>query len=273
MQFRRKKTLMDRAHDVAEQVAETVIPALETALEQTREKAGPALTDARDRALPLLAEGRAIATEKAALATERASASASVAAERAQLGAALAADQAAVGRTLAAAKMAELRGETPEPESSGRLKKVLLLSGVLALAGVLFSKLRGGKKESANWQSSYTPTPPPASRPSAATSPSTTSTGSDATPAAGTPPADGVTSVVPASEEESHVPSPATGGDPLTDPLPGALSATPEGETEDVGGGAPGEAISDTVEEPRQPSTPDSPTTVIDIDDVPRDRQ
>lgn len=272
MQFRRKKTLMDRAHDVAEQVAETVIPALETALEQTREKAGPALTDARDRALPLLAEGRAIATEKAALASERASASASLAAERAQLGAALAANQAAVGRTLAAAKMAELRRDQvvePEPEGGGRLKKLLLLSGVLALAGVLFSKLRGGKKESANWQSSYTPPPAPKG-PSTTGTASTTS--SDTTLAAGTPPAAGPTSVVPTSEEESHVPSPALGGDPLTDPLPGSLSATPEGETEDVGGGAPGEAISDTVEEPRQPSTPDSPTTVIDIDDVPRDR-
>ena len=271
MQFRRKKTLMDRAHEVAEQVAETVIPALETALEQTREKAGPALTDARDRALPLLAEGRAIATEKAALASERASASASLAAERAQLGAALAANQAAVGRTLAAAKMAEYRRDQvveQEPESGGRLKKLLLLSGVLALAGVLFTKLRGGKKESANWQSSYTPTPPPAPKAPSTTSPAPTTAATTAGAAA----AAAATSV-PASEEESHVPSPTLGGDPLTDPLPGSLSATPEGETEDVGGGAPGEAISDTVEEPRQPSTPDSPTTVIDIDDVPRDRQ
>ena len=41
--------------------------------------------------------------------------------------------------------------------------------------------------------------------------------------------------------------------------------------TDDIGGGAPGEAISDSVEEPhdRRP-TPDAPADVIDIDDVPR---
>lgn len=258
MQFGRKKTLMDRAHDVAEQVAETVIPHLETALEQTREKAGPALTDARERALPLIAEGKALAAEKAAVASERASVGAALAAERAHLGAALAADRAAVGRTLAAAKMAELRREQPEPEpEGGKLKKMLLLSGLLALGGVLFSKLRGGKKESANWQSSYQPTPPPA----------------PSTPA--TPPTDAPTSTQSSGSafaagdtdsEDLVAPTPIS-GDPLTDPLPGSLSATPEGETEDVGGGAPGEAISDTVEEPRQPSTPDSPATVVDIDD------
>ena len=251
MQFGRKKTLMDRAHDVVEQVtetvSETVIPHLETALEQTREKAGPALIDARERALPLIAEGRAIAAEKAALASERASVGAAIAAERAQVGAALAADRAAVGRTLAAAKMAELRGEpvAPEPEG-GRLKKVLLLGGLLALGGVLFSKLRGGKKESANWQSSYVPTPPPAptDRPQ-----------TDTTVAAAT-----------TEEGDDLVPPTGPGADPLNDPL------VPDTETEDIGGGAPGEAISDTVEEPRQPTTPDAPANVIDIDDAPRDR-
>jgi hypothetical protein len=250
MQLRRKKTLMDRAHDVAEQVAETVIPALGTALEQTKEKAVPALTDARDRALPLIAEGRAAAAEKAALATERASASAALAAERAQLGAALAANQAAVGRTLAAAKIAELRREQvvepePEPGGGGKLKKLLLLSGLVALGALLFSKLRGKKDD--NWQSSYTPAPAPE-----ASSGSSTAAGAGAT------------------VDEVLVPAPAVGADPLNDPLTDPLT-DPAAETDDVGGGAPGEAISDTVEEPRQPSTPDQPMTVVDIDEQ-RDR-
>ena len=35
-------------------------------------------------------------------------------------------------------------------------------------------------------------------------------------------------------------------------------------------GGAPGEAISDSVEEAHRPTDPDAPADVIDIDDAPR---
>ena len=40
--------------------------------------------------------------------------------------------------------------------------------------------------------------------------------------------------------------------------------------TDDVGGGAPGEAISDSVEEAHDATTPDEPAEIIDIDDVPQ---
>ena len=142
MPFGRKKSLMDRAHDYVEQLSETVLPQLEAAWEQTVDKAGPALADARDKATPLIAEARATAAEKASV------------------GAALAAEKASSGRDLATAKVNELRGVEPETKG-GKLKKVLLLGGLLAIGGVVFSKLRAKKDTGSNWQSSYVPPAPP----------------------------------------------------------------------------------------------------------------
>lgn len=231
MRFGRKKTLMDRAQDYVEHVAETVIPQLESAVEQTKEKAGPALTDARERAQPLIAEGRAKAAEGRVLA-----------AEKAAVGAALAADKAAVGRDLAAAKVAAIKGEQPEPKG-GKLKKVLLLGGLLAIVGLVLKKMSSGK-DSANWQSSYVPTPPPPP---------------PAPPAPASPASPASTGAAPAAPAAGPI-----GGDPLTDPLPA--------ESDDSGGGEPGEAISDSVEEPHPSTTPDDPAEVIDVEDMPKDR-
>lgn len=264
MPFGRKKSLMDRAHDYVEQLSETVLPQLESAWEQAVDKAGPALTDARDKATPLIAEGRALAAEKAsvgaALAAEMAAEARdkaapylaearATAADKASIGAALAAEKAASSRDLAAAKVAELRGVEPEPKG-GKLKKVLLLGGLLAIGGVIFGKLRQKQDEGANWQSTYVPPAPPAK---------------PATPAKPAAPAAPVT---PATTSVT--------GDPLTDPLPDeeisaddVVTAEPPA-TDDVGGGAPGEAISDSVEEAHEATTPDEPAEVIDIDDVPQ---
>lgn len=254
MPFGRKKSLMDRAHDYVEQLSdqftETVIPQLESAWEQAVEKAGPAITDAREKATPLIAEGRALAAEKAAvgaaLAAEKASEARekaapllaearATAADKASVAAALAAERAAEGRDLATAKVNELRGVEPEPRG-GKLKKALLLGGLLAVVGVVVNKLRAKSDDNAHWQSSYVPPAPPAST----------------TPAA---PATAAAPVTPAT----------TSGDPLTDPLPDEAATT-----DDVGGGAPGEAISDNAEEPSEATTPDDPAEIIDIDDVPQ---
>jgi len=246
MQFGRNKTLIDRAQDYVDQISDTVLPQLEAAWEQAVDKAGPALSDARDKATPLLAEGKAIAAEKAsagaAVAAERASAGAHLAADKAAAGAAiaaaLAAEKAAAGRDLASAKVADLKGE-PEP-TGGKLKKLVLIGGLLAVAGVVANRLKSSQSESANWQSSYVP--PPAPAPSS-------STGAAAAAA------------------------PVT-GDPLTDPLPDEVTAddvvtVDPPATDDIGGGAPGEALSDVVVEPHDPTTPDQPAEVSDIDDAP----
>jgi hypothetical protein len=264
MAFGRKKSLMDRAHDyveqISDQISETVIPQLEQAWEQAVEKAGPAITDARDKATPLIADARATAAEKAsvaaALAAEKGAEARekaapllaearATAAEKASVAAALAAERAAEARELATTKVNELRGVEPEPKG-GRLKKLLLISGLLAIGGAVFAKLRQKQDQDAHWQSTYVPPAPP----------TTTSTTPPPTPSA-----------APAS----------VGGDPLSDPLgqDGAVTAddvvTEEPPaTEDIGGGAPGEAVSDAAEQPHPATTPDEPAEIIDIDDVPQ---
>lgn len=267
MAFGRKKSLMDRAHDYVEQISETVLPQLEAAWEQTveavekaGEKAGPALSDARDKTAPLIAEGRALAAEKAsagaALAAEKSAEARekaapllaearATAADKAAVAASLAAERAAEGRDLATAKVNELRGVEPEPKG-GKLRKFLLVSGLLALGGIVFSKLRQKQDDGAHWQSTYVPPKPP------------------------TPPA-----APPASPSAPQSGAAPVGGDPLSDPLPGDVSAedvvTEEPPAaEDVGGGAPGEAVSDAAEEPHPATTPDDPAEIIDIDDVPQ---
>ena len=166
-----KKSLTDQAQDYVEQVSDTVRPQLEAAFDSAAEKAGPALAEARERAKPLIAEGKAKATEKA-------TAGAAYAAELASAGAAYASEKAAEGAELASAKLAEARAAAadtidPEPKKGGKLRKVLLVTGLVAVAGVVAATLRG-KQESSNWQSSYVPTPPPAPKPPASTPPAPT---------------------------------------------------------------------------------------------------
>ena len=259
MPFGRKKTLMDRAHDYVDQLSDqftdTVLPQLEKAWEDAVDKAGPAIADARDKAQPLLEEGRtraaeaasagaALAAEKTAEAREKAAPliaeGRARAADKASVAASLAAERAAEGRDLATAKVNELRGIEPEPKG-GKLKKFLLIGGLLAIGGVIFSKLRAKQDASSNWQSSYVPPAPPAA-PKAPAAPAT--------------------------------PAKSAAGDPLTDPLTDVtaddvVTADPP-SAEDIGGGAPGEAISDSVEEAHEATTPDAPAEVIDIDDVPK---
>ena len=158
------------------------------------------------------------------------------------------------------AKVNELRGVEPEPRGR-KLKTFLVVTGLLAIGGFVFSKLKGKQDADANWQSTYVPPAPP--KPS--TSTATSTTGTSASTATTPPP-------TPASPAATSV---APGGDPLTDPLPDEVTAddvvtVDPPATDDPGGGAPGEAISDSAEEAHRPTDPDAPADVIDIDDVPR---
>jgi hypothetical protein len=278
MHIGRKKSVMERAHDYVESVADTVIPQLEAALESARDAAGPALADARDKAAPLVSDARDRAVpllqdtrERAVTLTHDARDRAvpllqdardravpvlaegkALAAEKAAVAATIAADKAAEGRDLAAAKVAELRHE-PEPQRS-KIKTVLVIGGLLAVGAAVFSKLRQSQKTKDNWQSSYTPAPP------------------------ASPSGSGVSSPLPKS---------GTAGDPLTDPIKTPLDAdtptavdaaeasdamtdpTHRAPVDDAAGGAPGEALSDAVEEPHDVTTPDNPAEVIDVDEIP----
>ena len=148
MGLRKKKSLIDQAGDYLEQVKphaeaayesardfvqDTVVPAMAEA----REKAGPAIADAREKAAPVIAAGAAKAAEKASAA-----------------------------RDLADAKVAELSAE--EPKKKGKLKRFVLFAGIAGGVAFVAKKLQGGGSQSANWQSSYTPSPAPTPPPPAA---------------------------------------------------------------------------------------------------------
>jgi ElaB/YqjD/DUF883 family membrane-anchored ribosome-binding protein len=252
MPFGRKKSLMDRAHgyvdQISDQFSETVLPQLEHAWEQAVDKAGPAISDARDKAAPLIEEARTRATEVAsagaATAAEKTAEARDKAAPLLAEYRASAAERAAAVASTAATVASERAAEGRElatakvnelrgvePEpKGGKLKKFLLFGALLAIGGAIFNKVRA--KQDDAWQSTYVPPAPPAPKPAAPTPPA---------PAA---PADEVTADDVVTEEPPAV--------------------------EDAGGGAPGEAISDSAEEAHEATTPDEPAEVIDIDDVPQ---
>lgn len=187
MGLRKKKSLLDQARDQASDYVDAARPHVEAAygsardfvqdtavpaLLDAKEKAAPVLADARDKATPVIASGVALAGAKASDARDKAAPVLADARDRARdaattrtapliaSGQALASEKATAARTLADAKVAQLKGE-PAPTKGSKLKKVALFAAVAGAVAVVAKKLQGGKTESANWQSSYVPTPPP----------------------------------------------------------------------------------------------------------------
>jgi hypothetical protein len=163
MALRKKKTLLDQAHDYVEAVRPHVESAVVTtkeaiegfvettalpAWEDAKEKAGPAVKDARAKAAPLVADARAKAAPVVADVAARAQ------------------EAAAQAKEAADARVATLRGEEP-PKKGGRFKKFVLFAAVASAVGFVAKKLQGGK-ETDNWQSSYVPKPAPAPAPAPA---------------------------------------------------------------------------------------------------------
>ena len=151
MGLRKKKSLLDQATDTVSQYAEQAKPHLESAVATAKEKAGPALADAKAKAAPVIADAKAKAGP--AVAT-----GAAIAAEKIATGASIAAEKAAEAAQAAADKVEEVA--TPEKKRGSKLRKLLVLTGIVAAAAFIAKKLRAGG-ESENWQSSYTPTPAP----------------------------------------------------------------------------------------------------------------
>ncbi len=161
MGLRKNKSILDQASDAVTDYVEQVRPQVEAAVATAREKAGPVIADARDKAAPVIADAKAKAAPKIAdarakagpaIADGAAKAAASIAA-----GASIAAERAAEAAEAAADKVAEV---ADPPKKKHRLRKVLVITGVAALAAFVASKLRSGGDHDA-WQSSYTPTPAP----------------------------------------------------------------------------------------------------------------
>ena len=158
MALRKKKTLLDQAHDYVDAVRPHVESAVVTtkeavegfvettalpAWEDAKEKAGPAVKDARAKAAPLVADARAKAAPVVADVAARAQ------------------EAAAQAKEAADARVATLRGEEPE-KKGGKLKKFSLFAAVAGAVGFVAKKLQGGQQTD-NWQSSYVPKPAPAS--------------------------------------------------------------------------------------------------------------
>ena len=158
MRKRGKKTLMESATELAESVRPALESAMETAVEtakDTVEKAGPILADGRklaqEKAGPILADGKKKAQEKAHRGRRRA-----------------AAKLVALKEAEASEKLAAFKAAEPPKEKGSKLKKLVLLSGLMAVGSVVFKRLRGAPSKS-NWQSSYTPQPAPRHTPTHST--------------------------------------------------------------------------------------------------------
>ena len=140
MGLRKNKSLLDQATETMSEYVDQVRPQVESAVAAAKDKAGPAIAEAKAKAGPAIAEGAALAAEKIAL------------------GASIAAEKAAEAAQ-AAADMVE-EAATPEKKKGGVVKKLLIFTGLAAIAFVVVKKVTSGG-ESDNWQSSYTPTPAP----------------------------------------------------------------------------------------------------------------
>jgi cytoskeletal protein RodZ len=230
MGIRRKKTLIDQAAEFAE----SILPQIESAVDSAREKAGPAIADARAKAKPLLAEGKALAAEKAA------------------------SGRTAAGETLAAfaehahssdeADAADDTESTGKRRKGGKLKKLIVLGGLAALAGFVAKKLLADSS-GGNWQQSYTPTPPPAPRSTSGSAATATATPYDA-PATDT------------SAYDEIAPEPPE----VTAAYDDEVVAEAVEASDDAAAASPDEALADATNGPHEVTTPDAPAEVIPVD-------
>ena len=230
----RKEKLVDQATDLANGISEAIAPHVEKAkdelaprLADARDQLAPKIADAKDQIAPKLAEARDQAAPYVESAREKFVKDVVPAVQQAvsdakdQAGPV--ADEAKRRGALAAAA---LKGEPVKKK--GRKRKFFLFAALAGAGAFVFSKLKGGSNESANWQTSYAPKPAPAAPP-APPSPSA--------PMAGSHAAD--TAVDSAS---------TSAGDPT--------------------GANPGETLSDATEEPHAVTTPDAPAEDVDVADV-----
>ncbi len=229
----RKEKFVDQAQDLARDLTEAITPHVERArdeiaphVERAREELGPRIAGARDPVAPKLAEARDEIAPRLAEARDNLAPHVEDARDRITKGAA-AATAAATPVVVEARRRgmnaaAALQGEPPV-KRKGRKRKLFVFATLAGLGAYAVQKLRGG--ESANWQTSYSPSTAPAAPP-APPSPSAPQAGSHA----------------------ADVP----------------VDAEAEGDGEPVGA-TPGESLSDAAEEPHPVTTPDSPAEDVEV--------
>ncbi len=240
----RKEKFVEQAQDLAHDLTEAITPHVEKArdelaprLADARDQLAPKIADARDQIAPKIADARDQITPKLAEARDQAAPYVESARDRFVKDVVPAVQQAVNDARDQAAPVAEeakrrgslaaaaLKGEPVEKKSG---KKKWFVLAALAGAGAFVYKKLQGSDESANWQSSYTPTPAPAAPP-APPSPSAPMAGSHVADTAG----DGAAT---------------SAGDPT--------------------GANPGEVLADSTEEPHPVTTPDAPAEDVDVTEV-----
>ncbi len=221
----RKDKFVEQAQDLAHDLSEAIAPHVERA----KDELGPRIAEARDQVAPRIAEARDQVAPRIAEARDQVTPHVETARDAfvkdfvpyVQQAVSDARDQA-----VPLAEEAQRRGEAAvaalkgEPvKRKGRKRKILLFAGLAGLAALAVQKLRGG--ESANWQTSYSPSPAPATPP-APPSPAAPMSGSHAAES-------------PAESDGSDGPVGATPGESLSDateePHP---VTTPDSPAEDV---------------------------------------
>jgi hypothetical protein len=246
MSLRQKKTFKESTSDFAE----SILPALETAVDTARDlavdakdKAAPVISDARDKAAPVVAAGAAAAAEKAAE------------------GAALLAEKAAEGRDAVAERTREQRKQAAKAAKKGRKR-----------AAKKAAKARAAAAEQLDLQQERAAVKLAAFQDAAPGE--KVSAFSDAEPAKGGKVKKllflgllaGIGAVVfkklrGGSEadhwQQSYTPAPPPAAQHrATDPV------------EDAGAASPDEAVSDAAGEPHPDTTPDDPAEVVEIESV-----
>jgi F0F1-type ATP synthase membrane subunit b/b' len=231
----RKDTLVEQAQGLANDISEAIAPHVERA----KDELAPRLADARDQLAPKIADAKDQLGPKLAEARDQAAPYVESARDRFVNEVVPAVAQAVSDAKEQAAPVVEeakrrgslaadaLKGEPVQKKKGGKTKKFFLFAALAGAGAFIFKKLRGGD-ESANWQTSYTPSPAPAAPPAPP---------SPAAPMAGSHAAD------------TAVDTPSTdAGDPT--------------------GANPGETLSDSSEEPHPVTTPDAPAEDVDVTDV-----
>jgi vacuolar-type H+-ATPase subunit H len=211
------KGAAEAAKGRALELQERITPAVEDA----RERLAPAVEDARERLAPRVAEARELLAPVVDEARERLADLAETVATR--IDDALPDDQ-----TPALVKKASANNK-----SGGKLKKLLLLTGLGGLAFFVARRSRGEKPEP-RWQSTAPATPAP-------------------TPSSSTAPA-------PAAEQAA-----ASASAPAA-AVAGMVSAEPNPDSDDTGGGTPDEAAADAANSTGIPTTPDDPAATVQIE-------
>jgi len=179
----RKEKFVEQAQDLARDVSEAIAPHVERArdelaprladardqlaphVEKARDQVGPRLADVRDHVGPKLADAREELAPRLAEAREQLAPHVEDARDRLVKGVATATAAAAPvaveARRRGTLAAAALKGEPVKKK--GRKRKLFVFATLAGLGALAVQKLRGG--ESANWQTSYSPSPAPAAPP------------------------------------------------------------------------------------------------------------